>query len=177
MDGVITNCMKGIANYFNQPYELDIVEEGVGYKYERVLSRDIIDKALHDRDFWINLEKFSWADRIIEIFENRFGDNWIFLTKGADSHNSYCGKYEWIMKHYPQHIDKLWVCRGNKQHACAGPEDFLLDDTRHNIDMWRSRNGTAYHWIEMTEVTETVVINKRLKELEKNMLDLAWKAW
>lgn len=147
MDGVIANWTKGVAvatgAYYPQgrilkPYELD-----------NQLQRYQIEKAMSSQDFWENLEKFQWADTLVEIV-NSICPTWRFLTKANVGANSYGGKAVWIDKYYPQHRDRLVICRGAKTFACK-PGDILIDDHPSNIQAWNLAGGRGFTWWERAD--------------------------
>ena len=174
MDGVIANCALSVSRNIGAQYPYDLIKDGFGYTYEDDFGYDRVREAFSTEEFWAEMPKFSWADRIVDLFERQFGDDWIFLTKGFLHPSSLSGKYKWIEKHYPQHLEKLHICLGRTKYtACDGPDSFLLDDARYNIDPWIAKGGLAYHWIEMTEVTDNIKIDARIKELEKFLQERA----
>ncbi len=167
MDGVIANCTGAIAKRFGIEHPKDLIMENPRKTYEEDFGYDKVMKIFEEESFWVDMPKYSWSDKIISFFEEKFGDDWIFLTKGFDHSASFSGKFKWIKKHYPQHLDKLWVCRGEKYHACGGEGDFLLDDTDYNLYPWVKAGGIAYKWTEMTEITNDRIVNERIEGMDK----------
>ena len=168
MDGVVANCTGAIANHLGIKYPKGMVMHNPREIYEKDFGYDKVFEIFTKEKFWIDIPKYSWSDKIVSFFEEKFGDDWIFLTKGFEHPNCWSGKYKWMEKNYPQHIDKLWVCGGRrKDQACGGEGDFLADDSDHNIDPWIGAGGIAYKWIEMTETTDDKIVNERLKNMDK----------
>lgn len=147
MDGVLCNWTKAVAVANNAIYPQGRILKP--YELDNQLKRYQIDAAMMNPDFWLNLEKFSWADDLVKLV-NDTCPTWRFLTRGNTGANSYGGKSEWIDRYYKQHRERLVVCRGSKNFACK-PGDILIDDHPANIQSWNLAGGHGYIWWERAD--------------------------
>jgi 5'(3')-deoxyribonucleotidase len=146
LDGVIANWTKGMCQAAGVPYYKEIQLKP--YILDSVLQHTTIDVAHFPLEFWINLELYPWSRQLIDLL-TKSDPNWRFLTRGAKAHNSFTGKSLWVEKHFPEHIDRLVVCRGSKAFACKH-HDILIDDHPQNIKEWWRAGGYGFLWPEMT---------------------------
>lgn len=94
-----------------------------------------IDKT--NEHFWANLEKFSWADDLVELCQD-FGE--VFFLS-SPSRNPYCvaGKMLWIQKHYPKLVRNVILT--GKKHHCSAKGRVLIDDSPHKVTPFLKYGG------------------------------------
>lgn len=160
-DGVIADWTKSVCKITGavhphgklRPYQLD-----------DQLTRDQIEAAHYPMAFWINLELYPWSKKLVNLIDNICPD-WRILTKGAASPFSYSGKALWVEKHFPQHQNRLVVCRGSKAFSCR-PGDILIDDHPKNIEEWNNAGGKGFHWPELSSVVDPHIVAQQFDDLE-----------
>jgi 5'(3')-deoxyribonucleotidase len=174
LDGVIVNFSKGLAKKYDIPYPEGGNEIDFYTIFGTQVGKQKINKTLSERKFWADLEPYDWANTLVDFFDKTFGDDWVFVTKGfvrvVDGElvgsESFTAKVEWVFKHFPNHIEKLWINSRDKGKI-AGPNDFLLDDDLRNINSWLRNGGKAFHWKEITSGASDKLIKDRLNEFER----------
>ena len=145
IDGVLSGFVTQAAANHGIPTPKD-------YFPENFLDKVIPDPAIfwskaYGHDFWANLPLHPWANDLVNTLEES-GVPWVFLTKASKDVGFYSGRYEWINKHFPQHVDKLWIVRGNK-HLLARSNRLLIDDLSRNTIPWAESGGLAFQWREL----------------------------
>lgn len=98
--------------------------------------------GMSNKKFWPPLAKHyedmphtSEADLLMNLL---LKDDVCFLT--APLRNGADAKIRWLQKHYPNHPH---ILSRFKHYSCGGPNDLLIDDRNHNIDSWKSEQGSA----------------------------------
>jgi hypothetical protein len=123
--------------------------------------------------FWESIEPFPWAKRVVAIVDEIFEGNWIFCTKALrDAPFCHSEKYRWILKHFPEHADKLWITMGKKTEVCRSKFDILIDDTHYNIEHWEEAGGTPFRWIEMTPDIPAEILEEQIFRLENFLKEM-----
>lgn len=150
LDGVIANFGKGICQAANVPYPKQTQFSSYGW-VETLMPKAVMYSSMRGHDFWANLEKFPWADKLIKMVNDVSCGNWMFLTKPTPDAGCYSGKYEWIATHFPKYQNKLIICPGTKSVCCTGANDILIDDCPKNITEWVAKGGYGIRWVEKTD--------------------------
>jgi len=89
-------------------------------------------------DFWADLPRTPWADRLMEVILAKFPVSHIcFLTMPVLDPQCAAGKMRWFKKHYP----KFKFLIGTSKKFCAGPGKYLIDDSDKNIDEFNAHGG------------------------------------
>lgn len=148
LDGVCANWSLSACSCLGVEYPTNTKFKRWNW-LEEFRHRDKINKCADTLEFWENLEKYPWSDKIVNLVNNS-GYDWRFLTKPMKTPECFYGKAKWIFKHYPQHWDRLWIVTRSKALACTGEQDLLIDDTSKNIHQWKDVGGSTFFWEEMT---------------------------
>jgi hypothetical protein len=77
----------------------------------------------------------------------KYTDDYYILTKSGWDAKCPLGKTEWIQKHFPKELNRLWIIRGTKKYA-ANYNSFLIDDRKKNREEWVANGGYAFAWKE-----------------------------
>ena len=161
LDGVIANWRLAISKALSLDYALTFERE--------YFEEEEINEPMEKFSFWADMEPYSWSEDLVETFDEGFEGNWVFLTKGWTSKESFSGKYEWVLKNYPKHFSKLVIVRSKEFHCCL-PTDYLLDDDSRNLNPWASRGGTPLPWDEIYDDDRGREIAKKRIEILKDFL-------
>lgn len=125
-------------------------------------------KIMREESFWENIFPYPWSQKLIDVIDKSTFGNWAFCTKATKDKNSFSGKYAWLKKHFPQHEDKIWICRGNKWRLCSGSKDILVDDREdENIIPWRKAGGIGYVWPGFNRYINIEQVEKEMLNLKK----------
>jgi 5'(3')-deoxyribonucleotidase len=91
-----------------------------------------------DNDFWINLEPFPWADKILKLLEEKYGD---FTIATSPSWNPNCAsqKTEWVYKHFGFKNNRMMI--GRRKWLMANEKTVLIDDSPKNIVKFTDNGG------------------------------------
>ena len=163
MDGVLANWTKAMCDGLGHPYPKNTEFEST-YWLRDHFSRKQIDTVADSLQFWESIEKYPWADEIVEIV-NKCSDEWFFLTKPMPFTNCWHGKALWIKKHFPKHFQKLIIIQGSKAKCCNVGNSILIDDCLKNISDWEKSWGSTFHWKELS--SDSKYPADRLDKLEK----------
>ena len=145
IDGVLANWTKSVAFINGVVYQRNKIYRS--YELDTQIGRELIDKAMYTPGFWLNLEKFPWSDELVHLVDITC-PTWRFLTKANNDAQCYGNKAVWLENAYPQYVERLVICRGEKTFACK-PGDILIDDHPTNVKEWNNAGGQGYHWLEM----------------------------
>jgi len=95
--------------------------------------------------FWDGLELLPWAPELIDLVERAVGvENVILVTAPQPNAESWSGKYRWIARHLPQHLDRVYMCKDKA--LLARGSMLLIDDGPHNVKAWRGEYAPAVLW-------------------------------
>lgn len=174
LDGCIVNFSAGLAERYRIPYPKGGKQINFYNIFSEKVGKENINKTLNEKEFWANLKPYSWANDLVDFFNETFGDEWVFVTKGFArvvdgkliGSQSFTEKVEWVFKYFPNHIEKLWLNTRDKGKIAA-KNDFLLDDDLRNVNSWLRNGGKAYHWKEITDEAPKDLIEKRLNEFQR----------
>jgi phosphoglycolate phosphatase-like HAD superfamily hydrolase len=143
MDGVFVNFHKGIADLHNLPNTWNAigarcVTEALG------VPKPWYDKC--DAAFWRDLPKMPDADAIINLVEEFFEPEDIFLCTAFEDATPpewigqcIAGKIMWLERHYPDMRQRLLYT--NAKHGCAFDDAVMIDDSDTNIIAFRKAGG------------------------------------
>jgi hypothetical protein len=171
MDGVIANFTKQACKYMGEPYPATEELADYGWLFDKH-GREKCYARLRGHLLWTSIEKFPWADRIIDIVDTESRGDWIFLTKPMIDPYCYSGKAEWMMKHYKQHLKKLTIIAEDKARLVRDSKDVLIDDHPKNVASWRMAGGTPYYWTEVGDQYNPQMIEERLNNLRQTLIQI-----
>lgn len=148
LDGVVANFTKAACKVL----EIEYPEHcSISYEWlykEANRPKKEFWKKIRGEEFWTSLEPFPWANEIVNTVEQHC-ETFRFLSKPTFDPGCYSGKYKWVEKHFPKHIDKLILINGDKGAVCSGKKSFLIDDRVENIYSWEKNNGETFFWPEV----------------------------
>lgn len=170
IDGVLANFSKAAAAKlgieYPKQYEFLLWDE----LFSR-LPRGKFYNEIVGHDFWENIEPFPYADEIVKVVNHQSHGNWEFLTKPMQDAGCYSGKFSWVKKHFPKHLQKLNIVNGSKAKCCCSNTDILIDDSPNNITEWRNAGGIGLRWVEHTDDFDSIDYIEKLHELETAIRD------
>ena len=187
LDGVIANFAKRVVvdmwgeklpeNSYIDSFQIDKV-------YGKT-KREFY-KSCDGFDFWHGIEKYPWADDLVEIVDESMKGNWKFLTSPMRNDGCFSGKAAWVRRYFPKHFSKLIICglggdhnnevsRLRKAVLCRSENDYLIDDSPKNIAPWRSAGGSYYYWEEVTSDFDLEVIDRRLEHISMDLQGIFFK--
>lgn len=168
-DGVIADFYTAVRNFYGLEHPKRQILDGKSYLLDDVIGRRPIDALMSSIDFWANMPPFPWALYLIESVDEIFKGNWCFVTKGQANPSCAYGKLQWLLKNFPQYVDKLNLTFGkNKNDFCGGEGDVLIDDWLPQIKSWRQCGGTGFFWSQITaDYNETPIIDERILSLKR----------
>lgn len=89
-----------------------------------------------DSEWWANLPKLPWADRLWSAC-NRFCQDVVILTSTPRNSCSASGKFQWIEKN----LGTYQALIGRPKFACAQSGHALIDDRTINLTPWQQYGG------------------------------------
>lgn len=144
LDGVIVNFAKGIADHFGIPYAPE-KSTTWGSVYEITgteNNHNYFWDSLKNAEFWENLEKYSYADELIEELKSMdfLPDVDIcLLTSPAAGCAGY--RQNWIQKNLPEFFKSGRYLIGPGKECCARRGAILIDDYPVNIKNFSKAGG------------------------------------
>jgi len=168
MDAVVTFWEKGAAETCGVDYEDPEIREALkkGDKIEDFCGGEPAMWKKIDaegEEWWENLEKLPWTDRLIEELKKR-GDEFAFLTSPSSNPVCAAGKIKWLSKNVEKDFADFLI--GRNKHLCAGPNTLLVDDSEKKIKKFREYGGHAFLWPHPLElIDEDVDLEETLKDL------------
>lgn len=168
MDGVIANFTKQACKTMGEPYPATEELADYGWLFRKYGDASCY-KRLKGHLFWSSIEKFPWADELIDIVDEESKGNWIFLTKPMIDQYCYSGKAEWMMNHYRKYLKKLTIIAEDKSNLVRGPRDVLIDDHPKNVDLWSKAGGPTIFWTEVGDQYDPEKIKLRLTKLRESL--------
>lgn len=164
LDGVMANFTKGACIACDVPYPSNslFAESWL----DEQCAANMWDRC-KGHDYWANLEPFPWVAALRNLVAEHT-DQWVFLTKAAYHYDPGCysGKCEWIHRHFPDDLNRLWIMNGDKSMMCRGPGDLLIDDKLRSVKPWARAGGTIYHWAEITSDYPSEKVAARLEDIK-----------
>jgi len=145
LDGVVLDFLKGFALlleldpglfYSNKadhfPALLEIVSEERGVEYtQKNFERDL---EAAGPEFWCGLEKYPWADDLIELCRANAVTT-IMSAPLVETPSSGSGKLMWIRDHWP---DYNHFSLSPVKHHMAHPGALLIDDSVEWCELFRN---------------------------------------
>jgi 5'(3')-deoxyribonucleotidase len=137
-DGVLANFIKGACIAHGRPYYIT--------RYDFYTDWGMDDETFwskcRGRDFWVNLEKYEYADdfvqRIRELCKIYDAELTICTSPSLDP-ESISGKLEWLYKHF--NIKHRDIMLGPKKWSMAHYRSILIDDNQDNIRKFNEHGG------------------------------------
>lgn len=151
-DGVIVNAAAGASEFLNKKDEFHNCKDNLRFESRFNVSRNELNqKCFYNQVYWECLQAYSWSSDLIKtILQNT--DNLIILTKSSMHGGSAAGKFNWFLTYFPEHINRLRICFGDKYRDCGGSKyDLLIDDDLRNISPWATDGGSTFWWEEVLD--------------------------
>lgn len=171
IDGVIANFTKSACKTMGVPYDAKAELSDYGWLF-RQCGDAACYKKIKGHLFWTSIEKFPWADELVDIVDRESKGNWAFLTKPMVDQYCYSGKAEWVMAHYRKHLQRLIILNGDKSLMVRDRKDVLIDDHPKNVSQWEAAGGTKIHWIEVGDQYDSGVIKLRLENIRQQLIQI-----
>jgi 5'(3')-deoxyribonucleotidase len=172
MDGVLVNFTKAACKLLGEPYPQDEKTlTDYGWLFRKVGDAKCYSR-LKGHHFWATLEKFPWADELIDIVDTESKGNWIFLTKPMIDAYCYSGKAEWIMKNYRSYLNKLTIIGADKSLLVKDHKDVLIDDHPKNVANWKEAGGSIIHWTELGDEHNPDAVKERLNQVRQQLIQI-----
>ncbi len=171
VDGVIGNFTKQACKTMGEYYPSTEELADYGWLFEKY-GDGACYKKLKGHLFWTTIEKFPWADELVDIVDKESRGNWAFLTKPMVDQYCYSGKAEWIMQHYRKHLNKLIILNGDKSLMVKNHKDVLIDDHPKNVAQWEAAGGTKIHWVEVGDQFDPEIVKARLENIRQQLIKI-----
>lgn len=168
LDGVLVNFTKAACKQMGEPYPSKLVFPSYSWIFDKY-GKHSCYKRMRGHHFWTGMEKYPWADRIVDLVDDFAKGKWTFLTKPMRDPYCFSGKAEWIMKNYPMHMDKLTIISGPKKEFVRSRFDILIDDKPENISEWKEAGGSPFYWHEISDDMDQSFVDERLEKLEEHL--------
>jgi len=157
-----------------EPYPSNYVFKTYSWVFDKY-GKHSCYKRMRGHLFWTSIEKFPWAERLINIVDRTTNGDWVFLTKPMADPWCFSGKAEWIHKHFPQHDKRLVICAANKANFARNQYDVLIDDKIENVQDWEKAGGTPLFWQEISDDYDPKGVDFVLDNVETFLKTLAIK--
>jgi len=171
MDGVIANFTKGACKVLGEPYPETEDLSDYGWLFTKHGEAKCYSR-IKGHLLWTSLEKFPWADKLIDIVDTESRGDWIFLTKPMIDPWCYSGKAEWMMKHYRRYLKRLTIIGEDKSLLVKDRKDVLIDDHPKNVKNWVDAGGSVFHWTEVGDKFDPEAIDSRLETLRQTLIQI-----
>ena len=142
VDGVLADFVGGVCKFYDRENPYQYPENKGVYDIVKLLEMEPLTfwKPL-GYQFWKDLEKLPYADSIVEMVTDTYGEeNICILTKPCDTVGCADGKVAWVKEHYPQFNYLI----GSSKSWCAYPDSILFDDHWPNVRRFREKTGLAF---------------------------------
>lgn len=157
MDGVVCDFVTAICAAHNRP---DPYKNGfVGHDMEKAwgMTHDEFWEPSNNTEFWSNIEKFPWADSLLQHCENLVGlENIAFCTSPSKSPFCIIGKTEWLDRHFPK-VSRIFT---KQKQFCANHMTVLVDDTDSKIQKFIENSGLAVKFPPPCELDINTVLER-----------------
>ena len=181
LDGVLVDWVNGMREYVGYPpsaYDCFRKDPStLSHENMNVIfgGKEFLDKTMRERppEFWYNLQKFPWADLLINSIKAEF--NTAFLTKPGKNPHAASGKLQWQLDLYPT----IPIVQTADKYLCASPNKVLIDDDSYQLSRFEKWGGLAIKWPNQFELEtrpldyiQEVVINEiidRIKDYEATL--------
>lgn len=141
MDGVVCDFVAAMCEGHgrNDPRkpglgEIDL-EEAWG------MSAKDFWKPAYSTNFWSSLDKFEWADALVEHCVSLVGLENVAFCSSPTKSTPHCipGKIEWLDRHFPK-VSRIFT---KDKHFCADKNAILVDDTDSKVRKFVKHSGRA----------------------------------
>lgn len=125
MDGVLCDFHGEFCRIYGYDEKLITgwdMSKCFGISFEELKSQ--IDSL--NNDFWANLPKLEWADKLIDLIDKYRVNVYICSSPAKNSHS---GKQAWIDKHYPEFSSRLILIK--HKWLLAKEDRLLIDDAEY----------------------------------------------
>lgn len=127
MDEVIADALGGLISHYNESTNSNVTHDDlIGKKIYEVLTendRRVIEEALAQEEFWMNLDVIDGSQEVIERLSKKHD---IFISTAAmEVPASLRPKFHWLKEHFPFIPELNYIFCGHK-HIVA--TDYLIDD-------------------------------------------------
>lgn len=137
LDGVVRDWCQGVREKFNMDFNPTYYGE-----IEDILKRDGLSVSefweAQDRDFWLGLKMYPWANELIEFLES-VSNNVCILTAPTLNNAGY--NQEWIKINLPKFFNSKKYLIGPAKYYCADKYSILIDDKTENITQFIEYGG------------------------------------
>lgn len=149
MDGVLVDFIGGVCREFGMTEEELIARHSkpVPWDLEQLFGRSFaeIDARL-DEGFWYRLEKYPWADELVNLVTDSFPNRVVLCTSAGKPgtnffHHATMGKALWVRKHFPQFADSLMIVYDKS--PLAAYDRILVDDSEDNLRRFVANGGSG----------------------------------
>ena len=173
LDGVIVSWLKGAANVCGIDLENKEIRDKIKSGSSINLFLENGEKELWENidkygsEWWRNLEKFSWSDKLIKLLMDK-SSNFCFLT--SPSNNPFCviGKIMWLKDNMGSDFKNFLI--GKDKHFCANSRSILIDDNVGKIKKFDKYGGNVFKWPnELSLIDGDINIEDTLKSLSKKI--------
>ena len=192
MDGVLVNFVGGVCRQLGTTEEELIARHSppVPWDLPTLFGRSFSEiETKLDEGFWENLEKYPWADELVEYVTGYFPNGVILCTSAGRPgtsffHRAAIGKSLWVHKHFPAFADSMVVCC-QKWHL-AGRGKMLIDDSTKQVLEFASHGGTAvlfpqwwnWRWLLVHYGVWIDVVKESIEALaEEDVADNIYSVW
>lgn len=168
LDGVLVNWVGGalklIGRSEDDPDLRDILLSGEHPPFDALFGgRDQLDAVIKQagKEFWMNLDIFEWAERLVEIVLDS-GLKCAFLT----SHGSWPEAAGFKLEFLADTWGHIPVFVGKHKGILGNPTSLLIDDFAQNIHSFKLNGGQVFHWPNHLLLKEdATLVNETLEDL------------
>jgi 5'(3')-deoxyribonucleotidase len=192
MDGVLVNFVGGVCRALGTTEEELIARHSppVPWDLRKLFGRSFGEiEAKLDEGFWSNLDKYPWADELVEYVTGYFPNRVVLCTSAGRPgtsffHQAAIGKSLWVHKHFPEFADSMVMCC-QKWHLAGGGK-VLVDDSTKQVLEFASHGGTGIvfpqwwncRWLLVKYGVWIDVVKEAIKALaEEDVADNVYSVW
>jgi hypothetical protein len=142
MDGVLADFVRGAFRLHGKSIPMRDVQWGFPAQIGFESDRDPAFWRGMDRAFWAGLEPLADGFALFRAVERMIDPERIaLLTSAAGEDGCIDGKRDWIRRHLPDYLPRLFT--GSAKELFAAPAKLLIDDNDVNAARFRRAGGAA----------------------------------
>lgn len=142
LDGVLAQFVPAVIELFGSKIKETDVKSYDYYTYLGVSEAEVWQKVKEEKDFWVKLKKYPWANELVGYLERNWDiSDLVLCTKSSPDPYSAANKITWIQTNFPKLRDHYVVCR--LKGFLSSENALLIDDCEKNVYDFQEQGGST----------------------------------